>query len=93
VDITYRDIAQVVELLERKLAWFGLRAVTIGRIKVNDRAILVDLLTQGNFLCRIEVDRKSGAITRSGGEALTPLIALLRRERSQGGPRENVPAW
>jgi hypothetical protein len=91
VDITNRDIAEIVELVERKLAWFGFRLVTIGPfIKVNDRVILIDLLTQGNFLCRIEVDRKSGAITRSCGDALTPLIASLRREGSQGEPWETA---
>ena len=91
--ITNRGIAEIVELVERKLAWFGFRSVTIGPfIKVTDRAILIDLLTQGNFLCRIEVDRQSGAITRSGGDALAPLIASLRRERSQGEPWETARA-
>jgi hypothetical protein len=94
VDITNRGIAEIVELVERKLAWFGFRSVTIGPfIKVTDRAILIDLLTQGNFLCRIEVDRQSGAITRSGDDALAPLIASLRRERSQGEPWETANAW
>jgi hypothetical protein len=78
---TYRDIAEIVELVERKLAWFGLPSVTIGpSVKVNQRALLIDLLTQGDLLCRIEVDRLSGAITRAGGEVLTLLIGSLRRE-------------
>jgi hypothetical protein len=84
-EMTNRDVADIVDLVERKLVWFGLPSVRIGPfIKVNDRAILIDLLAYGNFLGRIEVDRQSGAITRSGTDALAPLIASLRRERSQG---------
>ncbi len=84
VETTNLEVAEIVELVKRKLAWFGLRSVKIGPfVKVNDRAIVIDLLADGNFLCRIEVDRQSGAITKSGDDALSSLITSLQSERAR----------
>jgi hypothetical protein len=83
MEITNLEVAEIVELVKRKLAWLGLRSVKIGPfIRVNERAILIDLLAQDSFLCCIKVDRRSGAISRSGNE-LRPLIASLRTEEGR----------
>jgi|GEM_PF-5023371 hypothetical protein len=81
-ELTGRDLAEIVKLLECKLAWYGFRSVEVGPfIRVNHHTISIDLLERGAVLCRIEVDRDSGAITRSGGQALRALVAPLQTER------------
>jgi len=71
--LTGRGLAEIVNLLECKLAWYGFRSVEIGPfVKVNQHTISVDLSQRGALLCRIEVDRKSGAVTRTGGRVLRP---------------------
>ena len=60
-ELTAGDLAEIVELLECKLAWFGFRSVKVGPfIRVKDNTVSIDLLDRGDVLCRIELDRRSG---------------------------------
>jgi hypothetical protein len=59
-ELTVSDLAEIVRLLERKLAWFGFRSIKVGPfIRVNDNAASIDLLNRDDVLCRIELDRRS----------------------------------
>jgi hypothetical protein len=74
--LTGRSLAEIVNLLECKLAWYGFRAVEIGPfVKVNRHTISIDLSQRGAFLGRIEVDRESGAVTAPAGLPLSPEIS------------------
>jgi hypothetical protein len=54
--LTGRDLAEIVQLLECKLAWFGFRSVKLGPfIRVKDNTVSIDLLDGGEMLCRIEL--------------------------------------
>jgi hypothetical protein len=71
--LTGRGLAEIVNLLECKLAWYGFRSVEIGPfVKVNRHTISIDVSQRGAFLGRIEVDRESGAITAPAGLPLRP---------------------
>jgi hypothetical protein len=59
-ELTGGDLAEIVGLLECKLAWYGFRSVKVGPfIRVNDNTVSIDLLNRGDVLCRIELDRRS----------------------------------
>jgi hypothetical protein len=59
-ELTGSDLAEIVGLLERKLAWYGFPSVKVGPfIRVNDNTVSIDLLNHGDGLCRIELDRRS----------------------------------
>jgi hypothetical protein len=59
-ELTGSDLAEIVGLLECKLAWYGFRSVKVGPfIRVNDNTVSIDLLNHGDGLCRIELDRRS----------------------------------
>jgi len=74
--LTGRGLAEMVNLLECKLAWYGFRSVEIGPfVKVNRHTISIDLSQGGAFLGRIEVDRESGAITAPAGLPFRPEIS------------------
>jgi hypothetical protein len=76
------DASRLRHLLRCKLAWFGLRSVEVGsfRLLTND-ALLVDLLeARGVIVCRIQVDRRSGAIKRSACHALSRLLASEQQQ-------------
>ncbi len=80
-ELTGRDVAEIVELLERKLAWFGFRSVKVGPfVRVKDNTVSIDLLDRGEVLCRIQLDRRSGAIRPSSSDGLRPLMTCLRKE-------------
>jgi hypothetical protein len=51
-------------LLERKLAWYGLRPVTLGPFRrLRDEWLLCDLISDdGRVLCRLMIDRRSGTV-------------------------------
>lgn len=80
-ELTRRDLAEIVELLECELAWFGFRSVTVGPfIRVKGNTVSIDLLDRGEVLCRIELDRRSGAIRPSSSDGLRRLMTSLRKE-------------
>ena len=80
-ELTVTDLAEVVDLLKRKLAWFGLHSVRIGPyVKVKNGAILIDLLDGGDPFCRVALDRRSGVIAFPNGSALRPLMASLNKD-------------
>ncbi len=59
--LTGRNIAEIVELLECKLAGFGFRSVKVGPfIRVKDGTVSIDLMDRGDVLCRIELEYGSG---------------------------------
>jgi hypothetical protein len=75
-ELTGRDLAEIVKLLECKLAWWGFPFVEIGPfIRVSHHTISIDLLRAGGrVLCRVEVDRHSGKVDPSAGRALSRLL-------------------
>jgi len=74
--LTGRSLAEIVNLLEVKLAWYGFRSVEIGPfVKVNRDTISIDLSQRGALLGRIDVDRKSGAVTAPAGLPFRPEIS------------------
>lgn len=79
-ELTGRDLAEIVKLLECKLAWWGFRSVEVGPfIRVSHHTISIDLLRAGGrVLCRVEVDRQSGMVHPSAGRALSRLLMSLR---------------
>jgi len=62
-----RRIAELIGLVERKLAWIGLDSLRIVHMCVTDRSLQIDLLSSRDEACRMEVDRSTGAITRYDG--------------------------
>jgi hypothetical protein len=75
-DLAERDLAEIVKLLECKLAWWGFRSVEPGpSITVSRHTISIDLRRAGGrVLCRVEVDRQSGRVDPSAGRALSRLL-------------------
>ena len=63
--LTGRDLAEIVDLLKLKLAWYGFRSISLGPvIKVQEHIISVDLTDKGLLVGRVEVERRSGVIKR-----------------------------
>jgi hypothetical protein len=64
-ELTGRDLAEIVDVLKRKFAWYGFRSIALGPvIKVQEHTISVDLMGGGVVVGRIEVERRSGVIKR-----------------------------
>lgn len=65
------DLEDVRATLERKLAWYGLRWVGLGRFHWRgDGALFVELVDRdGGILDRVEVDRLSATFRPSRGQA------------------------
>jgi hypothetical protein len=63
--LTGRDLAEIVDLLKRKLAWYGFRSIALGPVvKVQEQIISVDLMDRGLVVGRVELERCSGTIKR-----------------------------
>jgi hypothetical protein len=75
-ELTGRDLAEIVKLLECKLAWWGFQSVELGPfIRVSHHTISIDLLRAGGrVLCHVEVDRHSGKVDPSARRALSRLL-------------------
>jgi hypothetical protein len=87
------DASRLRHLLGCRLAWYGLRSVEVGsfRLLTND-TLLVELLeARGVVLCRVEVDRRSGAIKTSACHTLSRLLATERRPMSDS--RRTMPLF
>ena len=80
-EISRCDLSKLKGLLQCRLNWYGLRSVKVGPLReLSQHTLLVDLLHAcGVVLCRIEVDRRSGAIQRPANYALLRLHASLQR--------------
>jgi hypothetical protein len=80
-EISRCDFSQLrgLWLLQCRLAWYGFRSVKVGQSReLSEHTLLVDLLhTCGTLLCRVEIDRQSGAIRRPASHALVRLLASL----------------
>lgn len=87
-ELTVADLADIVGLLERKLAWFGLHSVRIGPyVKVRNGSILIDLIEGDEAFCRIALDRHSGVMAFPSGNALHPLMTSLQKRFAQTSRR------
>jgi hypothetical protein len=74
------DVADMVRLIERKLAWYGFTSVTVGPyIRVEGCRVLVELIERGKVLCRLGLE--SGSTGYAGGQGLATLMYALRGER------------
>jgi hypothetical protein len=71
--------ANALRLLRSRLDWYGFRSVKAGSLhQQGEHTFLVDLLnTGGTFLCRIEIDRESGALRSSAKPVLVRLLAAM----------------
>ena len=87
------DASRLRHLLRCRLAWYGLRSVRLGSFRLlTYDALLVDLLeARGFVLCRVEVDRQSGAIKRWACHTLSRLLASERRPMSDS--RRTTPLF
>jgi hypothetical protein len=72
------DASRLLRLLRCRLAWYGLRSVEVGSVRLLTKDTLsVDLLqASGAFICRVEVDPQSGVIKTSASQAFRCLLAL-----------------
>jgi hypothetical protein len=78
--LTLSDLAEMVELVKRRLAWFGLEALRIGPVlKVREGAVVIELLHEDEVFCRIELDAQQGLTKFTTCEALRPLISTLQK--------------
>jgi hypothetical protein len=85
---TVKDLAELVDLLKIRLAWFGFRNVKIGpMVKVRDGIIQIDLLDGYEVFCRLELDRRKGSVRFPKARALHPLIANLQSNLHGGQAR------
>ena len=86
-EISRCDLFTLKGLLQCRLNWYGLRSVKVGPLRdLSQHTLLVDLLHAcGAVLCRIEVDRRSGAIQRPANYALLRLHASLQRATTTHG--------
>lgn len=74
---TKRRLAEMIDLAERKLEWFGLHSLRITHICITDDSIQLDLVSrEDKSTCRVEIDRVTNAITRCDG--ILPSIAVDR---------------
>lgn len=80
---TGKDLAELVDLLKLRLAWFGLHNVKIGPlVRVRDGVVQIDLLDGCEVFCRLELDRRRGAIRFPKARARHALIASLQNNVS-----------
>ena len=77
--------ANALRLLQSRLDWYGFRSVKPGQLRQHgEHTYLVDLLNSyGTFLCRIEIDRESGAVRASAKPVLVRLLATLDAPTTQ----------
>jgi hypothetical protein len=80
-------------LLKCRLAWYGFRSVKVGQLReLSEDTLLLDLLQAcGTLLCRLEIDRQSGAIRRPGGNALVRLLISLEHATTRYGSLKAEP--
>src|SRR5262245_5894224 len=83
-EIERGDASRLLRLLRCRLAWYGLRSVEVGSVRLLTKNTLsVDLLQAcGIFLCRVEVDPQSGGMKTSASQTLS---RLLTSEWQAGG--------
>jgi hypothetical protein len=77
--------ANALRLLQSRLDWYGFRSVKAGQLReLGEHTYLVDLLNAcGTFLCRIEIDRESGALRASAKPVLVRLLATMDAPTTQ----------
>jgi hypothetical protein len=74
-----RDLAEIRQLLKRKLAWYGLRSAIVGPFRRRgDGTLVCDLLTgDGSILSCVSIDRRSGAVQIARDSSAADRIAAL----------------
>jgi hypothetical protein len=96
--------AKALRLLQSRLDWYGFRSVKAGQLRqLGEHTFLVDLHNaSGTFLCRIEIDRESGALRPSAKPVLVRLLVAMDAPTTQQlidlcseywerGRREQIP--
>ena len=86
VGLTGTDLADIVRLIERKLAWYGFTSVKVGPfIRIRGGKVFVDLLDRGELLCRLELDpaMQTSACTEASG--IATLMNSLRGTQHRDG--------
>jgi hypothetical protein len=75
------DSSRLRRLLKCRLAWYGLRSLEVGSLRLlTQHVLLVDLLqARGAVFCSVEVDRWSGVIKTSTCEPLSQLLTSRRQ--------------
>jgi hypothetical protein len=65
-------------LLQRRLAWYGLRSVSVGSLRdLTDKTVLADLRrANGILICRIQVDRENAMLGAPAGRVLSRLLSV-----------------
>jgi hypothetical protein len=64
-ELTGRDLAEILDLLKRKLSWYGFSSIALGPVmKVREDIVSVDLMDRGLVVGRVEVECRSGTIKR-----------------------------
>lgn len=86
VAMTGTDLADIVRLIERKLAWYGFTSVKVGPfIRIRGGKVFIDLLDRGEVLCRLELDPAMQTSTCTEASGLATLINSLRGVRPRDG--------
>jgi hypothetical protein len=84
--MTGTDLADIVRLIERKLAWYGFTSVKVGPfIRIRGEKVFIDLLDRGEVLCRLELDPATQTSTCSEASGLATLLNSLRGVRPRHG--------
>ena len=79
VGLTGTDLADIVRLIERKLAWYGFTSVKVGPfIRITGGKVFIDLLDRGEVLCRLELDPAMQTSTCTESSGLVTLMNSLR---------------
>jgi hypothetical protein len=91
--MTGTDLADIVRLIERKLAWYGFTSIKVGPfIRISGGRVLIDLLDRGEVLCRLELDPAMQTQTCTETSGLATLMNSLRGVRPRdGATHANIP--
>lgn len=64
---TERRLPEAIELVQRKLEWFGLHAMKITHVWIGEDSIQLDLASDDGSTCWLEIDKRTSAIKRCDG--------------------------
>jgi hypothetical protein len=77
-DTMRRDFSNMRWLLQRRLAWYGFRSISVGSLReLTEETVLADLRrADGLLICRVELDRESGMLDVPAGRVLSRLLSV-----------------
>ena len=77
--MTGSDLADMVRLIERKLAWYGFTSIKVGPfIRIRGAKVFIDLLERDEVLCRLELDPAMQTTSYTDAHGLATLMTSLR---------------